>query len=71
MATPNRFPTLTEKDAAKRLGVTVRTVQGWRRNGRGPRFYKIGRSVRYAEADLLAFIEAAARKSTSDPAPAA
>lgn len=66
---PDPFPRLTEKDVAERLGVTVRTVQGWRQEGRGPRFYKLGRAVRYAEADVVAFLEAAARRSTSDPGP--
>ena len=69
MKHPEIFPTLTEKEAAARLGVTVRTVQEWRRQGRGPQFYKIGRAVRYAEADLLEFIRASARRSTSDPGP--
>lgn len=67
--TPNPFPTLNEKEAAARLGVAVRTMQEWRRNGRGPRFFKMGRAVRYCEADLVAFIEAAARRSTADPGP--
>ena len=44
-----------EKALALRLGVEVKTLQNWRGQGKGPRFYKIGRSVRYRLRDILAF----------------
>jgi predicted DNA-binding transcriptional regulator AlpA len=37
-----------------------------RLRGDGPRYRKIGRSVRYAEADLLDWLRSRARTSTSE-----
>jgi excisionase family DNA binding protein len=48
---------LTEDEAAERLGIQPRTLQGWRVLRRGPRYRKVGRLVRYAEADLLSWLE--------------
>jgi len=58
---------LREAEAARRLGTSVRTLQKWRWNGRGPRFIRLSRAVRYAPADLEAFVAAGRRTSTSDP----
>jgi len=56
---------LNEKQAAKRLNVSVATLRRWRLfPGRGPKFRKLHGCVRYAIADLLEFIEQAARTST-------
>ncbi len=61
---------LKEKEAARALGdLSVKTLQRWRWAGRGPRFIKVGAAVRYDAADLLAFIEAGRRASTSDRGP--
>jgi excisionase family DNA binding protein len=57
---------MTERAAAERLGVSVRTLQKWRLQGNGPRFLKLGYAVRYEEKDLESFIERARRSSTSD-----
>lgn len=38
--------------AARHLGLAVATLNQWRSQGRGPRYSKAGRSVRYAVADL-------------------
>ena len=38
---------LNENQAAEFLGVSARTLQAWRVRGGGPRYVKIGRSVRY------------------------
>jgi hypothetical protein len=48
-----------EHATAAYLAISVETLRHWRRLGRGPRFRKIGRCVRYHEADLQAFVEAA------------
>jgi hypothetical protein len=48
---------LTEHDVARLLGRKLKTVQKDRLLGRGPRYLKIGRSVRYRPADIAAFIE--------------
>jgi predicted DNA-binding transcriptional regulator AlpA len=50
---------LTEKDVAKSLRVSVATVRRWRTHGGGPRFCKIGASVRYRPADVSTFVSAA------------
>jgi hypothetical protein len=65
---------VNEIEAAEILGVARRTLQDWRFRGVGPRFLsytgKRG-AVRYRVADLEAFMERAARTSTSDPGRAA
>ena len=50
-----------EYHAAETLGLSVKTLRRWRWVGRGPVWRKIGAAVRYADADLAAFIEAAKR----------
>lgn len=55
-----------ERAAAEYLGVALRTVQWWRVVGRGPRFVKLGRLVRYRIGDLVAFVEERLRSSTSE-----
>lgn len=63
---------VTETEAAEILGVAKRTLQDWRFRGRGPRFLSYSsRAVRYRVADLEAFMDAAARSSTSEAGTAA
>ena len=58
---------LKEEDAAEFLGVSVRTLQGWRFKGGGPKFIKIShRAIRYRRKDLIEWIEGKVRTSTSD-----
>jgi hypothetical protein len=57
---------LTEKEAARLRRQSVRTLQAERLRGGGCRYVKIGRSVRYWRADVLAHINAGLRNSTSD-----
>ena len=69
---PNAFDywnaLIPETPAAEYLNVTDRTMQGWRRQGGGPRYVKISsRCIRYRRADLRAWAVARMRKSTSDP----
>ena len=47
------------------LGVPAGTLANWRYQGRGPRFYKVGKHVRYRKSDVLAWLEENAR----EPAP--
>jgi len=56
---------LNEREAARRLGLRVATLRRWRWAGKGPPFRKIGAAVRYHPLDLLAFIDAGTRRSTS------
>ena len=57
---------LDTREAASFLNVSPRTLPGWRSNGGGPRFVKLGRVVRYRLADLLDFAEQGERSSTAD-----
>lgn len=43
---------LSEREAAPRIGLKVSTLRKMRNVGNGPRFLKLGRSVRYREQDL-------------------
>jgi len=42
---PNQL--MTEKEAAALICYTPRALQNWRLRGGGPKYVKIGRSVRY------------------------
>ncbi len=44
-----------EKALALRLGVEAKTLQNWRGKGMGPRFFKMGRSVRYRLRDIVVY----------------
>lgn len=58
---------LNETEAGRRLGFSVRTLQGWRIRGGGPPFLKMSRrAVRYRASDLEAWIRSRVRTSTSD-----
>jgi len=44
---------LTEREAARFLGVAPRTLNNWRYSGKGPAYIRIGsRAVRYLPTDL-------------------
>lgn len=49
---------VNEEQAAAILGLRPRTLTRWRWAGKGPRYGKVGSRVRYARADLQAFIDA-------------
>jgi excisionase family DNA binding protein len=57
---PRSGNALTETQAADHLGLSIATLRAWRHRGRGPRFVRFGRAVRYLRADLDAFIRACA-----------
>jgi hypothetical protein len=59
-------PLLREHDAAALLALKPTTLRRWRLEGKGPRFRKIGRAVRYHLDDLASFIDSSVRLSTSD-----
>lgn len=49
---------IDENKAAELLGISTRTLQGWRSKGGGPEFSKIGKkSVRYKVSDLKSWCE--------------
>jgi excisionase family DNA binding protein len=59
-------PILRTAEAAAFLNVQPSTLEQWRWNGKGPRFVKIGRSVRYRQSDLDDFLEARVFSSTTE-----
>jgi predicted DNA-binding transcriptional regulator AlpA len=52
---------LDETKLAARLGVTRSTLQSWRYAGKGPRYIKIGKFVRYRSTDVDAYLRAQTR----------
>ena len=63
---------LTTREAATHLAVSPRTLEGWRRVGKGPRPTALGRLVRYRTADVIAYVmeaSGAAPCCESKPAP--
>ena len=57
---------VTTTQAAEYLGgLKPNTLEGWRVQGTGPRYRKIGRLVRYALHDLDGYIAEQIRQSTS------
>lgn len=63
---------ITEHEAAEFLAVSVKTLRRWRCVGLGPRWIRLGGTVRgavrYSADDLNDYIERVARKSTSEKA---
>jgi hypothetical protein len=58
---------LFQSEAAYLLGNSARTLEAWRLQGGGPPFIALGRrTVRYRRGDLLVWIAARRRRSTSD-----
>lgn len=51
---------LNEKEAAKRLGMSLPWLRARRRDKKAPVFLKIGSRVMYRESDLAAFVESCA-----------
>lgn len=49
---------LTDAEVAARLGLKVATLRAWRHHGKGPAFVRLGRAVRYLDADVNAFLAA-------------
>jgi predicted DNA-binding transcriptional regulator AlpA len=43
---------LSNEDLATRYGVPIKTVRKWRYEGTGPQGFRVGRHVRYREADV-------------------
>jgi len=55
-----------EKKAAEFLGCSVALLRRMRREGRGPRFTRVGRLVRYPETWLLEYVEKNASRAVID-----
>jgi predicted DNA-binding transcriptional regulator AlpA len=48
---------LTESGVASLSGLSIATLRKWRLLGKGPRFRKLGRAVRYSTTDLGEWLE--------------
>ena len=46
----------TERDCAARIGCSPACLRTWRRLGKGPRFFRAGRLIRYEESAIAEFI---------------
>lgn len=47
----------TEASLAKKLSVSKPLLRKWRRLGAGPRFFKMGRCVRYSPQDVANWLK--------------
>jgi hypothetical protein len=56
---------LTPEETARRLAVSISSLNKWRVAGTGPRFVRVGTRVRYHPADLAAYVTENTRRSTS------
>ena len=65
MAMQDRDELLKPPAVAALLGIHQATLAGWRtEEGRGPRFIKVGRHVRYRRSDIEAWLETRTCSST-------
>ena len=63
---PERDSFAPQRAVAEFLGLSERTMERLRLEGRGPAFRKFGRRVLYQWRDVLAWADAQRRTSTSD-----
>jgi len=60
---------INENEAAAFIGYSVRSLQGWRVKGGGPKFIKVSaRSIRYRRRDLIEWADARLCSHTSEAA---
>jgi hypothetical protein len=57
---------LCQKDLARRWGLSTRTLERWRMEGRGPAFMKLGGRVIYRAEDIEAFELERLHQSTAE-----
>jgi hypothetical protein len=62
---------MTTAEAARFLRYSPITLEKYRVSGKGPRFIQHHKKVVYAKSDLIAFMNAGRKDSTSAPAIAA
>lgn len=60
---------LTTEEVAQRVRTSAATVRYWRHMGTGPRGFKAGRRILYAEDDLMAWLDARLAAETADYSP--
>jgi predicted site-specific integrase-resolvase len=66
-------PLLDSSRVARLPGVEVATLAAWRRRGYGPSWYRIGKKIKYSEADIRTWMSAQAQpveyRETAEPRP--
>lgn len=65
---PSDRRVLTEIELAQRWGVSPKTLQRWRSEGRGPRYLKLSKRVSYPLDAVVDFERFALHDSTSERA---
>lgn len=55
-----------EKETAKLLSLSVKTLQRYRYTGGGPIYVKLGKSVRYKESDIAKYVSVRTRNITNE-----
>lgn len=60
------MPLIKTKQAAEICCVSDRTMEAWRLRGTGPKYHKLGKSVRYNQSDVDAWLKITQRQSTSE-----
>lgn len=56
---------MNEHEAAQHLAVSIHALRQWRYKGGGPRYVKLGHSVRYRLADLEAYVQSNLRDNSA------
>lgn len=57
---------ITPPQLSARIGIKETTLANWRVLGRGPRFIRVGRSIRYRSEDVEAWLSGRTADSTTD-----
>jgi Helix-turn-helix domain len=62
---------LNQKQLARRLGVSARTLEGWRYRGKGPAYLRLGGRIAYRIVDVERFeiecLQAGSRPQSGEP----
>jgi predicted DNA-binding transcriptional regulator AlpA len=63
---PEARRVLNENELAQRWGISTKTLQRWRSEGRGPKYLKLSKRVSYPLESVLDFEHSALHASTSE-----
>ena len=63
---PHERRVLSETELAQRWGVSPKTLQRWRSEGRGPHYYKLSKRVSYPLETVTEYEHGALHVSTSE-----